>query len=241
MADHTDFELEYAATARCACGAGLAYPLDPQEALTRGAWECSAVLKGEASPESQHDRLPFAFCKVREETSINNRGGHTTRPAGTVCMIQGHFECPTCKTKWTSELYQAHGLNHHAYSGPCPGCGYAVGAGGSWSSSDGKSIECRYKSVVVEAFTICDAASDIAAQPAKVAEAWRPIKSAPKDTVGVAILARMTCCGGGAGLVVMTAARSHGVWIYPSEHTFEFIRWCPLPPISEAFEVAGRG
>ncbi|WP_339827875.1 hypothetical protein [uncultured Arenimonas sp.] len=76
---------------------------------------------------------------------------------------------------------------------------------------------------------------------AAAADAWRPIESAPQDTAGVAILARMTCCGGGAGLVVMTAGRSRGVWIYPNEHKFEFIRWCPLPPISEAFEVAGRG
>lgn len=72
-------------------------------------------------------------------------------------------------------------------------------------------------------------------------DAWRPMETAPEDTPGVAVLARMTCCGGGAGLVVMTAGRQKGVWVYPGDHRFEFLRWCPLPPISEAYEVAGRG
>jgi hypothetical protein len=149
MKQYTDLELEYAAGARCDCGAGMAHPLDTGEALRLGAWVCSDVLKGKVTGE-QHKSLPFAFWKVREESSINNHGNHTTRPAGTKCMTQGHATCPQCNTQWQSEPYVAGGLSHHWFSGPCPQCGYAVGGGGSWSSSEGKPIDCRFRTIVQE-------------------------------------------------------------------------------------------
>lgn len=149
MKTYTDKELIYAATGRCKCGAGLAHPLNPREALGLNAWKCSAVLKG--AHYADHDTFQFAFYKVREETSINNHGGFTTRPAGTRCLTKGEATCPKCGTWWESEPYNACGLNHHWFSGPCPTCGYAVGGAGSWSSDQGPRIKTRFKNVVVDA------------------------------------------------------------------------------------------
>ena len=146
---YTDFELLYAATERCRCGAGLAYPLGHEAAFKLRMWACSAVLHGEAQGED-HDGYPFALYKIREETSINNRGGHSTRPPGTVCRTQGRAKCPKCQHTWESEPYDANGLGSHWFSGPCPNCGYSVGGAGSYSSSDGEPIEQRYHDVVVE-------------------------------------------------------------------------------------------
>lgn len=141
-----DYDLLYAATVRCACGAGMACPQDNSEALRLRAWVCSDVLKG--ADAAGHDRLDFALYKVREETSINNMSGSTTRPPGTVCLTVGKAKCPKCQQEWESEPYNACGLNHHWFSGPCPQCGYAVGSAGMWSSTQGEPIEHRYSDVV---------------------------------------------------------------------------------------------
>ncbi len=163
----TDLELLYAATSRCQCGAGLAYPLDHEAAMKIRAWVCSAVLKGETTEgaadvalssrvfggESQgkHDSYDWAFYKVREETSVNNDGGHTTRPAGTVAKTITSATCPKCQHKWESEPYSACGAGHYQFPGDCPGCGYGVGGHGSWSSNDGPTIDARFRDVVIAA------------------------------------------------------------------------------------------
>lgn len=161
----TDKDLLYAATARCRCGAGLAYPMDRELSWSIRAWVCSAVLKGEVeskandqtiaalgntAPVGEHDSLPWVFWKVREETSINNRGAYTTRPPGTIARTVGKAKCPTCSHEWQSEPYDARGLSHHWFSGPCPKCGHAIGGGASYSSKDGPPIESRYLDVVLE-------------------------------------------------------------------------------------------
>lgn len=143
----TDDDLLYAADARCGCGAGLACPLDNKVAFLIGAWRCSAALKG--GTEGKHDSYPFAFYKIREETSINNHGGLSTRPPGTVARTVGHARCPVCEHEWESEPYVACGAGHHWFSGPCPGCGYAVGGDGTWRTGEGESIKTRYRTVVV--------------------------------------------------------------------------------------------
>lgn len=145
----TDRELLYAATARCKCGAGLAHPLDHEAAMRLRAWACSRVLRGEGHDEG-HDLLPFAFWKVREETSVNNAGGHTTRPAGTVARTVGKATCPACQAEWQSEPYSASSEGNHWRSGPCPGCGHAVGAGSSYRSDEGEPIAKRYPTVVLD-------------------------------------------------------------------------------------------
>jgi hypothetical protein len=151
----TDTTLLYAATARCNCGAGLAYPLDSRSAVQMGAWVCSRVLRGEVplDEESRHDRLPFALYKVREETSINNESGATTRPAGSMARTVGRATCPKCQHAWESEPYSACGLGHHWFSGPCPQCAYSNGGDGTgrWATGEVPPIEPRYRDVVVSA------------------------------------------------------------------------------------------
>lgn len=149
---YTDSELLYAATARCRCGAGLAYPLDHDAAFKVGAWQCSGVLRGDVRGEAEHgkhDSYPWAFYKIREETSINNHGGASTRPPGTVAKTVGKATCPKCRHKWESEPYVAGTVSHHWFSGACPGCGYAVGGGASHRSDEGPAIETGYPDIVV--------------------------------------------------------------------------------------------
>jgi hypothetical protein len=75
--------LVYAAHNRCPCGAGLAYekPADP----FKGAWDCSAILLGEAIPSGeagavQHTALlPFVFYEIKSENQPS-AGGASTRP-----------------------------------------------------------------------------------------------------------------------------------------------------------------
>lgn len=146
---YTDKELEYAASARCdSCNAGLAHPLNTKDALGLNAWICSEVLKGNASAES-HAHYPFAFWKIREESSINNRAMVTTRPPGTVCLTQGEATCPKCGTWWEGQPYDARGATNW-FGGSCPTCGYAVGGAGSWRSGEGESISHRYRTIVID-------------------------------------------------------------------------------------------
>lgn len=146
----TDKDLLYAATSRCQCGAGLALPLDHDLSWKLRAWMCSAVLKGESTEGAAHNSYPWAMYKIREETSINNNGGMTTRPAGTVARTVGKAKCPRCEWEWQSEPYDACGQSHHWFSGPCPNCAYAVGSGGVWRTDEGESIDNRYSDVVLE-------------------------------------------------------------------------------------------
>jgi hypothetical protein len=139
-------ELLFAAVARCRCGAGLAYPIGVGP---HGAWECSRALL-EGVVDGEHDALPFAFYSVREEGSIRASKGSTTRPPGTRHMTVGTATCPRCATSWKSKPYDASGENHHWFSGPCPSCCYAVGAGGSYSSKDGPPISTRYGHVITK-------------------------------------------------------------------------------------------
>lgn len=147
----TDLELLYAATARCKCGAGVAYPLDHTASMELRAWLCASVLRGEVPEEhySEHESFPWAMWKVREETSINNHGAHTTRPPGTVAKTVGSAVCGACQHQWESEPYVACGLGHHWDCGPCPKFGNDCGAGLVHHSSDKRPrIESRYRDVV---------------------------------------------------------------------------------------------
>src|SRR5438128_1543269 len=58
-------ELVFAATDRCTCGAGMAYPngMGPW-----GSWHCSAILLGTAQPRTTHTGpLPFNMYEVKSE------------------------------------------------------------------------------------------------------------------------------------------------------------------------------
>lgn len=89
QAPWTDNDLEYAATARCSCGAGLAYaPSERGTGVCKGpsAWDCSDILTGRAIPSGQpgsvkHDEpAPFAFYEIKSERQPSARGA-TTRPS----------------------------------------------------------------------------------------------------------------------------------------------------------------
>lgn len=83
-------DLTYAATARCPCGAGLAYVTKADHRINSGDphgghWDCSAIILGEAIPSGQpgavkHEaRLPFTFYEIKSEGQPSARGA-TTRP-----------------------------------------------------------------------------------------------------------------------------------------------------------------
>jgi hypothetical protein len=133
-------ELIFAAMATCSCGAGLAHPLNSDDAMRIRAWVCSAALMGE--PHEGFGVCDFAMYKVREETSINNREGLTTRPEGTVAMTVGRARCSACAHEWESKPYSACGLSHHWFCGPCPKCGVEY---------HHELIDVRYRDVVVPA------------------------------------------------------------------------------------------
>lgn len=66
----SDQSLVYSASARCACGAGLAHSVDARE---NGEWDCSAILTGRAVREDYMGSIfhsipkPFSKWKVRRE------------------------------------------------------------------------------------------------------------------------------------------------------------------------------
>lgn len=76
-------ELVYAATARCRCGAGMAYVKNPTR--DQRYWDCSEILLALAVPSGQEgskiheDMLPFTFWEIKSENQPS-AGGATTRP-----------------------------------------------------------------------------------------------------------------------------------------------------------------
>lgn len=85
MATKRDKQLKamtFAATARCSCGAGLAYDATCVEEPFRypSYWDCSAILLGEADKTVQHTaKLPFAFYELKSDNQPSANGA-TTRP-----------------------------------------------------------------------------------------------------------------------------------------------------------------
>jgi hypothetical protein len=161
----TDHDLLYSADHRCRCGAGLAYPLDTKLSLAIRAWVCSVVLKqdmtqpehldikatcqirahyGATQPEGEHDRYDWAFFKIREETSVNNRHCGTTRPEGTVCRSVAVAKCP-CGNEWQSAPYEA-GRSSHLWEQTCDRCGCTS----KWKKDNLPRVEVRVKDVVLE-------------------------------------------------------------------------------------------
>ena len=70
----TDDELVYAATNRCSCGHGLAYP---KECGPDHHWDCSAILKGIADKNVLHcGQYPFMLYSIKAEDEHYG----TTRP-----------------------------------------------------------------------------------------------------------------------------------------------------------------
>jgi hypothetical protein len=85
-------QLTFAATSRCPCGAGLAYPTDgpgdetlPQRWPYNGYWDCASILLGTAIASGEEGsathtaRLPFAFYEIKSENQPSAHGA-STRP-----------------------------------------------------------------------------------------------------------------------------------------------------------------
>lgn len=81
-------KMTFAATARCPCGAGLAYDDTCIEEPFKipSYWDCSAILLGDVIPEGQEGsvqhtgKLPFTFYEIKPEGQPSARGA-TTRPS----------------------------------------------------------------------------------------------------------------------------------------------------------------
>lgn len=80
-------KMTFAASARCKCGAGIAYDATCVEEPFRipSYWDCSAILLDDAIPSGlpgavEHTgRLPFAFYEIKSENQPSANGA-TTRP-----------------------------------------------------------------------------------------------------------------------------------------------------------------
>lgn len=85
---YIDRWLCYAATARCQCGAGLAYHYGTG---VRGEWACSDILTGRISHADiqKHQAFPFVFYEINSENQPSAYG-RTTRP-GNVKIVHGGF------------------------------------------------------------------------------------------------------------------------------------------------------
>lgn len=79
--------MTFAATARCKCGAGLAYDETCVQEPFRypSYWDCSAILLGDAvlsgrpGAVEHTDILPFGFYEIKSEHQPSARGA-STRP-----------------------------------------------------------------------------------------------------------------------------------------------------------------
>lgn len=146
----TVYEILFAATARCNCGAGFAYPhgIGP-----RGQWECSEILLGKAIPSNQPDSkehsapLPFQFYEVKSEGQPS-AAGQTTRPAGTHIEWEPHCHCKVCGHSYVCERRKPSSDSETRLAGlDCPKCGE------KYIKDDGRSngnIQSRYPNVVVD-------------------------------------------------------------------------------------------
>jgi len=91
--DFTLYDLTFAASFRCVCGAGMAYP---DGIGMHGAWYCSSVLRGQAAQGTTHTPAhSFMFYEVKSETQPS-QAGMTTRPQGTHVEREPAYACLNC-------------------------------------------------------------------------------------------------------------------------------------------------
>lgn len=78
-------DITYSSTARCCCGAGLAYVKGCHKIKGADtAWDCSDILmnraieKGKEGSQKHSDLYPFAFWDIKSENQYNHSGGKLT-------------------------------------------------------------------------------------------------------------------------------------------------------------------
>ena len=162
---YTSTELLYAATTRCPCGAGMAYPLDHDDAQEISAWVCSRVLLCEveipsgAQPPSAgffspvtrvdtagqaHHGLPFNTYSIKSEGQPSAQGA-STRPAGAHVESEPHCRCLACGHEYVAAR-RRNDTQRNNEGMDCPKCGATyLAAGGAL----GTQIEVRSRTVVV--------------------------------------------------------------------------------------------
>lgn len=143
---YTADEILYSASALCTCGAGLAYPLDHNEARRVRAWVCSRVLLGEVAlvslemprrlpnapmaPERytdtaglEHSRYPFAFWNIKSEGQPSAHG-QSTRPPGAHLEWEPLCNCRACGYEFVAARRRP--VDDARFGGlDCPSCGQA--------------------------------------------------------------------------------------------------------------------
>ena len=96
-------KLVFAASFRCVRGTGMAYP---EGIGMHGAWYCSAILLGQAKPNSEHTPAhPFMFYEVKSECQPSAHGV-TTRPSGTHIETIPTYACTNCKNTGQGASYR---------------------------------------------------------------------------------------------------------------------------------------
>lgn len=103
-------ELTYSATARCKCGAGLAYPLDAEESMKLRAWFCADCLLGKVdtatAPKGSHDAYDFMFFSIKGEGQPSVGRYASTRPLEQgVMKYRDHCNCKVCGHAWQGPIY----------------------------------------------------------------------------------------------------------------------------------------
>lgn len=140
---YTASELLFAATSRCKCGAGLAYPPDDDAWCKKeAAWCCSAVLMGLIPdvPEQhgKHDAYPWMMYEIKSEDQPSAAGRTTRLPGDGRVEVRAECACKKCGRKWESEWRSPAASNvwHHS---DCPGCGepaYLENGGSNYQNID---------------------------------------------------------------------------------------------------------
>lgn len=133
-------ELTFSSSARCRCGAGLAYPTDGTK--ISGSWECSAVLLGESEASPAHESYPFAFYNI-ESDNQPSQGGRTTRRADQgISKIRPRATCKKCGETWTAE-WRSPADRDPWRMDPCPTCGTPERHPDGSSNIDGVEVRCE--------------------------------------------------------------------------------------------------
>jgi hypothetical protein len=71
-------DLTWAATARCVCGHGMAYPTN---CGSHRQWECSGILTGKGDPKLLHlSPRPFALYEIKSDDQPSAYGASTREP-----------------------------------------------------------------------------------------------------------------------------------------------------------------
>jgi len=129
---YTVTELLFSSGMCCRCGAGVAYPLDPMEALMWREWRCSAVLLGEAYPAWRgpegsplHDAFAFEceWFAIESESQPSQGGATSRRPDQGHVEVRSKLTCLTDGAVWHGPWKRPNTPRVWEVEAGCPTCG----------------------------------------------------------------------------------------------------------------------